>query len=245
MNKPVFKVIDQYGTIEVVDAGAKRYLKFGNDHEQSLQVKAQPHIPQHEYSRAIMLSLLMVNPKTACVLGLGAGTLVKSLLHARPQLTLHAVELRPAVIKVAHNYFQLQRDTRLTVENADAFEFIHSTEQKFDLVIADLYLHDGIDQRQLHQTFIRDTHRRLTEKGWLVLNYWLDHDLSEDLKQTLFELFEVVYICNSGGGNSIFYCGLAYPEEDIFEKQSVKLLANTLGFSLNYYLKRMAVFAPY
>ena len=192
-----------------------------------------------------MLSLLMVKPSSICILGLGAGTLVKSLMHALPDAQLHAVELRPAVIKVAHNYFQLQRDPRLTIESADAFDFIHSTEKKFDLVIADLYLHDGIDQRQLHHNFIQDAQKALTSKGWLVLNYWLDHDLSEALKQTLFELFEVVYICNSGGGNSIFYCGKAYPNEDIFEKQSAKPLANTLGFSLNYYLKRLAVFASY
>ena len=45
MAKSIFKTIDEYGPIEVFDDGAKRYLKFGNDHEQSLQIKATPTSP--------------------------------------------------------------------------------------------------------------------------------------------------------------------------------------------------------
>jgi hypothetical protein len=82
----------------------------------------------------------------------------------------------------------------------------------------------------------------VNDDGWLVLNYWLDHELSEKLKDLLFEHFEVVYMCNSGGGNCILYAGKTYPPADFLEKEKIKPLAKRLGFSLSYYLKRLKVF---
>ena len=105
MAKSIFKTYDQYGTIDVLDDGAKRYLTFGNEHEQSLQIKAQPHIPQHEYGRAIMLSLLFSQPKSVCVMGLGGGTLTQAFIHALPDASIHTVELRQMVIKNCQAFF--------------------------------------------------------------------------------------------------------------------------------------------
>ena len=82
MAKSIYKTYDEYGTIDVLDDGNKRYLTFGNQDEQSLQIKATPHIPQHEYGRAIMLSLLFCDPKSVCVMGLGGGTLTQAYIHA-------------------------------------------------------------------------------------------------------------------------------------------------------------------
>lgn len=242
MAKSIFKTVDQFGPIEVLDDGAKRYLKFGNDHEQSLQIKATPHIPQHEYGRAVMLSLLFCKPESICIMGLGGGTQVMGFHQALPQTKIDAVELRSAVIKVAHHYFELPKHPNIHIVNQDAFSYIEQPTQQYDLLVADLYLQDGIDQRQLETQFIKHCIDALSDNGWLVLNYWLDHDLSEELKALLLDHFEVVYACNSGGGNCLFYAGKTYPPADFLEKDSIKPLAKKLGFSLAYYLKRLKVF---
>lgn len=242
MAKSIFKTYDQYGTIDVLDDGAKRYLTFGNEHEQSLQIKAQPHIPQHEYGRAIMLSLLFSQPKSVCVMGLGGGTLTQAFIHALPDASIHTVELRQMVIKIAKRFFQMDKHSQLNIHNQDANDFLATTDLKFDLLVADIYHHDGIDDGQLKAEFITQSANLLTDSGWLVLNYWLDHDLSEALLDQLHQTFDCLFVCNSGGGNTIIYAGKTHPPADYLDKNKVKPLAKTLGFSLNYYLKRLRAF---
>lgn len=242
MAKSIYKTYDEYGPIDVLDDGNKRYLTFGNQDEQSLQIKATPHIPQHEYGRAIMLSLLFCDPKSVCVMGLGGGTLTQAYIHALPNADIHTVELRQSVIKIAKRFFQIDKQAQLNIHHANANDFIKITPLKFDLLVADIYNHDGVDDGQLQAEFIKHSANTLNDTGWLVLNYWLDHELSEGLLKQLHHTFECIYVCNSGGGNTIMYAGKAYPPADYLDKDKVKPLAKTLGFSLNYYLKRLRAF---
>lgn len=250
MNKSIFKTIDQYGPIEVFDVGAKRYLTFGNHHEQSLQIKASPHIPQHEYGRAIMLSLLFMpdarnahsdQSKSIAILGLGGGTLANAFLQATNDTDVHAIELRMAVIKIAQHYFQLEKHARLHIHHSDGVEHLNINNDKYDLLVADMYHEDGIDQQQLHLDFIHNCEKSLTATGILVLNYWVDHDLESGLLELLNQHFEQLFICNSGGGNVIIYACKSSILHDYLDKNLVKPLAKKLGFSLNYYLKRLRV----
>ncbi len=255
MLKTIHKTTDQYGTIEVLDDGAKRYLTFGNDHEQSLQIKASPHIPQHEYSRAIMMVLLFVQPQSVCILGLGGGTMALAFLnalkqpdtspdthinpHTRPHIS--AVELRPSVVKIAHHYFQLGKYENLSIHKQDAAVFLEHSTEKYDVLIADMYHHHGIDEAQLKNDFIKKCAHSVSHDGWLVLNYWLDHDINDAILSPLFEHFEHIFVCNSGGGNKILYAGREKPKNDYLDAKCIKPLAKKLGFSLNYYLKRLQV----
>ncbi|WP_396589074.1 spermidine synthase [Bermanella sp. R86510] len=239
MAKSIFKTYDPFGTIDVLDDANKRYLTFGNEHEQSLQIKDQPHVPQHEYSRAVMLSLLFNMPSTICVLGLGGGTQVMSLLHSLPHSHITAVELRRAVILIAKKYFQLPISSRLDLIEDDGFAYIQQSDKTFDMIIADQYLDFGIDEKMLGIPFIENCIRRLSSNGMLVLNYWQDHELDTQLVDYLHNNFASVFICNSGGGNVIVYGLMKQIEHDYMAKEHVKPLATLLGFSLNYYLKRL------
>ncbi len=248
MLKTIHKTIDQYGTIEVLDDGAKRYLTFGNDHEQSLQIKATPHIPQHEYSRAIMLVLLFSQPSSVCILGLGGGTMALAFLNALqrpsndlPDAYISAVELRPSVVKIAHHYFQLGKYENFTIHEKDASLFLENNTEKYDVLIADMYHHHGIDEAQLQDDFVQKCANSVSDNGWLVLNYWLDHDINNAILTPLFDHFEHIFVCNSGGGNKILYAGKTNPDEDYLDAKRIKPLAKKLGFSLNYYLKRLQV----
>ena len=240
MLKSIHKTIDEFGPIEVLDDGAKRYLTFGNEHEQSCQVKSQPHIPQHEYSRAIMLSLLFCTPANVCVLGLGGGTMAYSFLQACAHTKVTAIELRADVIKIAHRYFSLPKhEPRLNIIHQDAQAYIQDNTDQFDVLVADLYHHDGIHEMQMQKDFLTHCANKITNTGWLVLNYWVDHDLNAEILDQLHMDFKTIYMCNSGGGNIILYAGKSFPKDDFLLPNHIKPLAKTLGFSLNYYLKRL------
>jgi spermidine synthase len=242
MLKSIHKTIDEFGPIEVLDEGAKRYLTFGNEHEQSCQIKAQPHIPQHEYSRAIMLSLLLCNAEKIAVLGVGGCTMVYAFLQACQDAQITAIEQRSDVIKIAHRYFALPKhDPRLTVIHQDALNYIKQDDEKFDILVGDLYHHHGIDEIQMQKEFLKKCADKITTNGWLVLNYWLDHDLNSEILQQLHTDFEHMYMCNSGGGNIILYAGKSLPKDDFLLPKNIKPLAKKLGFSLNYYIKRLTM----
>ncbi len=243
MVRSVFKTHDEFGAIEVLDDGPKRILSFGSGHEQSLQLRDAPHIPQHEYARAMMLVMLLCQPKKICLLGLGGGSLATAMLHILDECELHTVELRKAVIKVAHRYFQLPRTSRLHTHHCDATEFIDHNTLRFDLVMVDLYLEEGLDMVQLLPSFIAGCSDTLNDGGWLVLNYWLEHDLELELTQQLQRDFAVVYACNCGGGNRIIYAGKTPPADDFLAPDKLKSLASTLGYSLSHYAKRLQVLA--
>lgn len=245
MKKAIYRTTDEFGPLEVLDDGAKRFLTFGNEHEQSCQIKAHPHIPQHEYSRAIMLSLLFIDPSSVAIMGLGGGTSALAFLNACPKSDIYAIELRQEVIRIAQKFFELPKhNPRLHLTHQDAYDFIYSTELDYDILVADLYHHHGIDEVQLQKQFIQKCAEKVTNHGLFILNYWLDHDLNQAILEQLHTDFACVYACNSGGGNIILLAGKTLPEHDFLDASLVKPLAKKLGFSLNYYLKRLSLLTP-
>ena len=208
--KEIHRRYDEYGPIHVFDEGPRRYLAFGNDDEQSCQLISQPHILQHEYTRAIVLVLLMSKPELwqrITLIGVGGGGLISSLFKLLPHIHIEAVELRASVIKVAHKYFQLPRTPQLSIHINDGLQYlIDASEQSAsDLIITDMYDAGGIDHRQLSERFISLCQNTLNDNGWLVLNCWLDHRENEVLMSALAEYFGTLYRCDCGGGNWIVY----------------------------------------
>lgn len=235
----IHRSYDEFGPIQVLDDGHKRYLTFGTDDEQSCQLINQPHLLQHEYTRAILLVLLMVDPKHITVIGIGGGCLLTALTYLVPNCQLQGVELRREVARLAHKYFQLPKHNGIKLHIGDGFEYLQNIQDKTDIIIADMYLAEGIDQQQLSKQFIVTSHSRLNQGGWLVLNYWLDHKLEEHLAQVLEEYFNQIYMCDTGGGNWVIFAGKVDINRQLINEQHLKHYSKAAGFSLNYFLKRL------
>lgn len=230
---------DEIGPIQVMDDGHKRYLTFGTEDEQSCQLVNQPHLLQHEYTRAALLSLLMVEPKHITVIGIGGGCLLTALNYLLPHCRLQGVELRREVVRLAHKYFQLPKHTGIKLHIGDGIEYIKTSQLKSDIIIADMYLAEGINPEQLSQEFIANSHQRLQQGGWLVLNYWLEHRMEEDLTQVLHKYFDQIYMCSTGGGNWLIFAGKADINSPLIDESKIHGLSQSAGFSLNNYLKRL------
>ena len=239
----IHKSYDEFGPIQVLDDGHKRYLAFGTDDEQSCQLIRQPHLLQHEYTRAILLSLLMVDPEHITVIGIGGGCLLTALHHLLPGSQLQGVELRREVARLAHKYFQLPKHAGIKLHIGDGFDYLQALDTKTDLIIADMYLAEGIDQQQLSALFIATSHSRLNQGGWLVLNYWLDHKIEEHLALALHDHFDQIYMCDTGGGNWVIFAGKVNTNRSLINEDKLKPLSKKAGFSLNHFLKRLVVLA--
>ncbi|ROR98711.1 spermidine synthase [Sinobacterium caligoides] len=232
---------DEWGELSVVDDGAYRYLCFAEGDEQSCQLKAQPQILQHEYTQAMCLALLISVPKNVVILGLGGGCLVSAIHHCLPGVKIRAVELRPQVVDVAYRHFRLPRSKRLQIIIDDAIDFIARDEvKKTDILFADLYTGDGVDNRQTEQAFIRRCHSLLKSEGVLVLNCWREHRYEYAIQEVLTALFVEVWVCVTGSGNWVIIASRrpsAASNKQL--KQRAQQLSQQLGFNLTAMLARM------
>jgi spermidine synthase len=239
--REIYRSYDEYGPIQVLDDGYKRYLAFGTDDEQSCQLINQPYLLQHEYTRAILLSLLLVEPKHITVIGIGGGTLLTTFHHLVPDCHLIGIELRPKVARLAQKYFQLPKHPGIKLHIGDGFDYLKNSEIKTDIIVADMYLADGIDQQQLSSQFIANAQMRLNQGGWLVLNYWLEHKMEDHLANALHDNFDQIYMCDSGGGNWVVFAGKVNINQSLINEDLIKPLSKAAGFAFNKFLKRLVV----
>jgi spermidine synthase len=169
----IFRAVDQWGQVHVMSDSSNYYLTFGSGGQQSGMQVNQPDRLLFQYTQAMMLSLLFTpKAKSAILLGLGAGSIAKSLLVSDDKITLIAVELRQKVKEIAHQWFYLPETDRLEVKIDDAFKFIKENKRTTDLVFVDLYLDNGIQKLLSSADFIQQCYDALNNNGTLVLNLW-------------------------------------------------------------------------
>ncbi|MDH5570202.1 MAG: hypothetical protein OEY89_00460, partial [Gammaproteobacteria bacterium] len=140
----IYSCRDKYGPVEVIEQQqVTRSLHFGNATQQSAMFLYNPIVLIHKYTQAMLTPLCWLDPKNVLALGLGAASMPKFLLHHFKDIHLDAVELRPVVIDVAHEYFSLPRnDSRLQLHTCPANEFIKKTivSKSYDLVLVDIFI---------------------------------------------------------------------------------------------------------
>lgn len=89
--------------------------------------------------------------KSILVLGVAGGCVIKTLtdeINYKDRIT--GVEIDPAVIDIANNYYKLNEVPNLKIIIDDAFDFVLNTEEKYDMVIIDIF------QDQLMPKFLFD-----------------------------------------------------------------------------------------
>ncbi|OUS27678.1 spermidine synthase [Gammaproteobacteria bacterium 45_16_T64] len=241
LGKEIYRCYDEYGPIQVFDDGIKRYLAFEEDDEQTCVLKEDPGHIQHEYTRAMLLSLLFVEPTEVLLLGLGGGSLATCLLGLNPELRLRAVELRRSVIKIAKKYFYLPKTDRLTVIEDDAGQYLLEPDvEPAQLILADMYGADGLDPQQLTSWFLERCHELLMDDGWLVLNCWNDHRKDKETLKMITDIFADVRVSSTTSGNWIIFAGKQInTQTDKQLGQKAKVLGDTLNYSVARYSSQL------
>jgi len=238
----IYQSQDELGQITVHEDGQYRLLSFAKGDEQSRISLSKPNVLQHEYTQAMMLSLLFCKPKRATVLGLGGGCLIRALLDTVPGIKLTAVELRPDVIRIAEKYFHLPRSKRLQILEQDAKTYItQKPDKKVDLLFTDLYLEEGMDKAVIAENFIEDCDKHLKNEGWLVINCWEEDHNYTNLIEVLRNYFIDIRSINTSSGNWVILAGkrINYQTAKAL-KQDAQKLSSDLDFQLGKWLNRLA-----
>lgn len=115
------------------------------------------------------------------VLGVAGGSVIKTLLNdVKYNGKITGVEIDPEIISIANTYFQLHEIPNLTVIIDDAFEFVLKTQEKYDLIVIDIF-QDTMMPNFLFEDFFTDRLGVILEsKGSVLFNTMITQSLHNE-----------------------------------------------------------------
>jgi spermidine synthase len=224
-----------------------RYLHFGTEWVQGAMRINKPDRIELEYAQQMMAWLLFLEtPKRIVQLGLGAAALTKFAYRFLPRARVEAVELNPAVVVAARTMFALPPDdARLTVHEADAWDFVHDRANHGTIGALQIDLYDATARGPVHESlaFYRAVRACLTGAGIATINLFGDHpSFVRNMKQ-LNAAFDgrVIALPEVHEGNrvALAFSGPALELSYAALKQRAKLLEETLRLPARQWLKAL------
>jgi spermidine synthase len=162
-------------SIRITEEVGIRYLQFGPGWIQGAMRVSRPTSLVLDYTREMMLPLLLRRsagwPRSVLQVGLGAGSFTRFLHAARPKSDLVVAEIAPLVALTAWEFFELPPESaRLQIEITDGYRYMATTRRKFDLILVDGFDAD-VRAGDLESTaFYRLCRKRLTDSGMMAVN---------------------------------------------------------------------------
>jgi len=198
------------GSIEVSEKDGVRYLHFGSALVQGAMRVARPWSLELEYTREMLLPLLLrpgrAWPRTVLQVGLGAASFTRFLHRHFPKTRVTVVEISPAVVAAARLSFRLPPASRqLAIEIAEAHEWLTRSERRFDLVLVDGFDDEGNAGMLESVPFYANCRRSLAEGGMLSANLLTRRRSVAPVARRLREAFDgrVLLLPPCGAGNTV------------------------------------------
>ncbi|KAF4519043.1 hypothetical protein B566_EDAN001629 [Ephemera danica] len=179
-----------------------------------------------EHHRLMALSLALPENPQGLVIGLGGGGLCSFLHHCFPSCKVTAVEIDPAMVEVASQYFGLIQDERLVVSIGDGLKYLSElklTGQQFDSILFDVDNKDmSLGMSCPPQVFVTDdilgdVKSALKANGLFVLNLVCrDPSLRKKTLLKLRQIFlSVLLVPLDGEVNEVVFCSTDRQEENM------------------------------
>lgn len=203
--KTVYRACDEWGEILVIDQRRRRILTFGSVFEQSCMDRSDPSLLVHDYAKAMMLVMAFIDaPQTVVLLGVGGGAIIRSVMALHPEARIDAAELRPEVVEIARDWFEIPSSDRIRIHIGDAAHYLASREARStDVLFSDLYHAHGMSPLQTQEVFLRECRRVLTDAGWLVMNVYAASELAEPFLARMKTQFAQMWLCTVEDGNQV------------------------------------------
>jgi spermidine synthase len=137
--------------IRVRRTGDVRSLTFvrdnGREAVQSRIDVAAPGALISPYAHAMFASYLyQPEPRRVLIVGLGGGAMVRFLTHHDPRVAIDAVEIDPAVVRLADEFFDVRTGGSVRIHTADGVAFVESAPAgSYDVIFMDAFLRPSDD----------------------------------------------------------------------------------------------------
>jgi spermidine synthase len=244
----------QYQHILVRELDNKRCLFFVHPethikHYQGCLYPARPLAQLLPFSRFLLASLL-VNPKPdrVLVIGMGVGSVPMAIRHAVPTAFIETVDLDPAVIEIAKQYFQYRDDEMTRSYAVDGRVFVKKALEKgikYDLIVLDAMNEQYIPEHLLTVEFLREVKRLLSPNGIVAANTFAKSRLYDHESVTYSAVYGDFYNMKYDGDRSsriIIASGTKMPPVSVIQQNSLnyaKLYWGDFGINVNDLLTAM------
>lgn len=166
--------------IDISEEAGVRYLHFGSDWIQGAMRIRKPYALELAYTREMMAGLLLRDglaadgghwPRKVLIIGLGAASLARFVHHHLPQARIRVVEIAPAVVAAARQFFKLPaEDARFSVHIGCGAQFVLEHDGQWDYVLVDGFDRNAragvLDTEPFHQA----VRARLSARGIMAVN---------------------------------------------------------------------------
>ena len=153
-------------------------------------------------------------PRTDQVLCIGLGVGIAPMQFAREGAQVEVVEINPAVVPLAKEYFDLEPD-KLTIHYGDGRYFLNRTRNTYDAILLDAFLGESSPSHLMTREAFAEMKRVLKPEGVLVINAIASIEFGRDfmaasIYRTLAEVFARVRVHVEGG--NVFFVASAWPD---------------------------------
>ncbi len=157
----------------------------------------QPQRLVFEYTR-MMLGALFLDPEpnNVLIIGLGGGTLPHTLRQLLPNADIDVVEIDPAVVRVAEQYFGFHADARMPVFEEDGRTYVRRvlrSEKRYQLIMLDAYDSQYIPEHLLTREFLSQVRALLVPGGIVAANTFSSSRLYDSESVTYRSVFGQFY----------------------------------------------------
>jgi len=165
----IYRAESIHNIIRVVDTPAQRDL-FLNYTLGAQTTMSKKGLLTGQYYDTFLIGPHFNGGGKVLFLGVAGGTSLKQLVTVFPKLTVTGIDLDPAVLKVAREYFGLKGEKRIKLVAEDARWFVANATEKYDVIAIDLYVTGHIPFFTTTREFFTLVHDRLSENGIVIMN---------------------------------------------------------------------------
>lgn len=162
-------------------------------------------------------------------IGMGGGNISMYLHDAMPQMQIDEVEIDPAVVDVAKEYFNFKETELLRAHVIDGRKFLMNTDKKYDLILLDAYRGSFVPFHLLTVEFFEEVKKHLNPGGVVVQNIEPNTMLFDSAVETIRQVFPNVDLY-SAGTNSVAVAYEGDPRGVAELKEKAKALQETYKF---------------
>jgi spermidine synthase len=216
----IYQTVTPYHSIQVVDQGDLRILSFDGA-QQTRMSRRDPLAGHFGYTEFFHMPWLWnTNLSNVLMIGLGGGSAQRAYAHYYTNVVVDTIEIDPAVLRVARDYFQFKESPRQRVQISDGRVFLRRTQRKFDAIILDAYTENRygsfIPQHLATKEFFELANTRLHANGVLaynVIGQWRGgvSDIVGALYKTLQAVFPQVYAFKADDSENVVLIATRWP----------------------------------
>ncbi len=236
-------------SIEISEERGVRFLHFGSAWVQGAMRIARPWSLELEYTREMMMPLLLnadpAWPASVLQVGLGSASLTKFIHRNRPNARMTVVEIMPDVIAAARQFFKLPEESaRLRIEIGDGHDYMARGQRRFDLILVDAFDEKGRAGMLETVPFYLNCRERLAPRGMMAINFLARTRGAAPSVARIREAFDdrVLMLPPSEAGNAVAIAAKGPPIVESFDdlRAAARALRAASGLNLLPTLARLA-----